>query len=66
MCSRNEYFFCYGNDFIGMGGGGSGFAFMLDEDMSSGTSSVSDTFGNNVLSFTEVFECSQVEFLTFE
>jgi hypothetical protein len=49
-----------------MGGGGGGFAFMLDEDMSSGTSSISDTFGNNVLSFTEVFECSQVEFLTFE
>lgn len=49
-----------------MGGGSQGFAFVLDEDLKSGTSSISDTFGNSILSFTNVFECSQVELLTFE
>jgi hypothetical protein len=65
-CFRNEYFFCYGNDFIGMGGGNGGFAFVLDDDLKGGTSSVSGTFDNEILAFTNLFECRQVELLTFE
>jgi hypothetical protein len=68
---RNEYFFCYGaSEFIGMGGGGNGgsggFAFVLDDDLRGGTSTVSATFDNDILAFTSLFECNQVELLTFE
>lgn len=49
-----------------MGGGNGGFAFVLDDDLKSGTSSVSGTFDNEILSFTNLFECRQVELLTFE
>lgn len=49
-----------------MGGGAHGFAFALDEDLNGGTSAISDTFGNSILSFTNVFESSQVELITFE
>ena len=65
-CGRNDFFAYFSNTNIGMGGGGAGFAFMLNEDMSQGTSAMSDTYGNSVLSFTEQFSCVQFEFWTFE
>jgi hypothetical protein len=49
-----------------MGGGNGGFAFVLDDDLRGGTSSVSGTFDNDILAFTNLFECRQVELLTFE
>jgi hypothetical protein len=53
-----------------MGGGGcggsGGFAFVLDDDLRGGTSAVSATFDNDILAFTGLFECNQVELLTFE
>ena len=63
---RNELFAYFSNFSIGMGGGGEGFAFMLNEDMSHGMSAVSDTYGNRVLSFMDQFTCAQFEFWVFE
>jgi hypothetical protein len=55
-----------GNESIGFGGGGSGFAFMLDEDLSHGSSCTSETYLNSTLAFTEQFSCKQFELWTFE
>jgi hypothetical protein len=69
MCSwyspRNDFFFCYCSEYIGMGGGGGGFAFVVDGDLSGGTSGVSDTFGNSILSSGGVFHCKNFELWCF-
>jgi len=63
---RNDYF-CYLTDSnIGMGGGGRGFSFLLDDELFQGSSGRSETFLNPILSFTEQFECADMELLVFE
>lgn len=63
---RNDYFCYVSNENIGMGGGGDGFAVLLDEDLMQGSSSKSDTFLNPILSFTEQFQCTDLELIVFE
>ena len=58
---RNELFVCSNSQSFGMGGGGSGFAFQLDDEMNDGTSNASDTFDNPMLSSNEFFKCLNVE-----
>ena len=49
-----------------MGGGGGGFAFQLDDEMHEGTSNLSDTFENPMLSSNEFFKCLNVEIWCLE
>ena len=62
---RNDYFVFGRNECVAVGGG-RGFALWLDEELSRGNSSRSDTFGNEPLSSTHEFEVSCVELWTFE
>lgn len=59
--TRNELFVCSNTQSFGMGGGGGGFAFQLDDEMNDGTSNASDTFDNPMLSSNEFFKCLNVE-----
>jgi LysM repeat protein len=43
---QNEYFIWSNEDKIAMGGGGGGFAFVLDQDFAAGSCAASATFGN--------------------
>ncbi len=44
-----------------MGGGGEGYAIQLDDELDTGVSNHSDTYGNPVLSSSEFFKCLNVE-----
>ena len=57
----NDYFAIGDTGSIGMGGGGGGFAFCLDEMFDNGTSAESATFGNAVLASSKEFKCLSVE-----
>lgn len=63
---RNQFFVYFGTENIGFGGGGGGFAFMLDEELCQGTSCTSDTYSNDSLSFTDHFSCKELELWTLE
>ncbi|MQM15993.1 hypothetical protein Taro_048947 [Colocasia esculenta] len=58
----NRYYYLCLNEFLAFGGGGS-FALCLDEDLLSGTSGPSDTFGNLCLAYSPEFELKNVEIL---
>ncbi|OUZ99316.1 TLDc [Macleaya cordata] len=60
----NRYFTLCSSDFLALGGGGH-FALYLDGDLLSGSSSVSETFGNPCLAHTEDFEVKEVELWGF-
>jgi hypothetical protein len=49
-----------------MGGGGEGFAFVLDADFYSGGTYRSETFGNPILAAEETFRVRNVEVWGFE
>jgi len=49
-----------------MGGGGGGFAFQLDDELDTGVSGPSDTFGNPRLSSRGIFKCLSVEVWCFD
>ncbi|KAG4983768.1 hypothetical protein JHK87_028517 [Glycine soja] len=48
------------NDLLALGGGGN-YALCLEEDLLSGTSGPSDTFGNKCLAHSPEFELKNVE-----
>ncbi|KAL4645359.1 hypothetical protein ACB092_02G229700 [Castanea dentata] len=60
----NRYFTLCSTDFLAIGGGGH-FALYLDGDLLSGSSSVSETYGNPCLAHTEDFEVKEVELWAF-
>jgi len=51
---------------FGMGGGGDGFAFFLDETLNNGTSSRSETYDNDCLTAKPYFSCVNLEVLTID
>lgn len=57
---KNSMFMFSNQESLAMGGGG-GFGFFLDADMSKGTSSSCDTFGNECLTSHEDFDIVSVE-----
>ena len=62
----NEFFMFSSHERVGMGGGGEGFAFVLDADFFSGGSYRSETFGNPRLTKSETFRVRNVEVWGFD
>ncbi|KAJ6366168.1 hypothetical protein OIU77_002696 [Salix suchowensis] len=60
----NRYFTLCSTDFLAIGGGGR-FALYMDNDLLNGSSSVSETYGNPCLAYTEDFEVKEVELWGF-
>lgn len=60
----NRYYYMCLNDLLALGGG-SNFALCLDEDLLSGTSGPSETFGNLCLAHNPEFELKNVELWGF-
>lgn len=60
----NRYFTLCATDYLAMGGGGH-FALYLDGDLSSGSSSSSETYGNPCLARSEEFDVKEVELWGF-
>ncbi|CAI0473599.1 unnamed protein product [Linum tenue] len=60
----NRYYTLCSTDFIAVGGGGH-FALYLDNELLNGSSSVSETYGNPCLAFSEDFEVKEVELWGF-
>ncbi|KAB1210254.1 Oxidation resistance protein 1 [Morella rubra] len=60
----NRYFTLCHTDYLAIGGGGH-FALYLDGDLLSGSSSLSDTYGNPCLANSEDFEVKEVELWGF-
>jgi hypothetical protein len=50
---------------MGMGGGGEGFAWFLDESLCNGSSGTSATFGNSCLASAPEFCCTAMEIWSF-
>jgi len=59
-------FFCISDrsHSLAMGGGGGGFAFQLDDELDTGVSNSSATYGNERLSSSEFFKCLNAEVWT--
>ncbi|EWM28431.1 oxidation resistance protein 1 [Nannochloropsis gaditana] len=57
---KNDYFILSNAQHLAMGGGG-GFAFQLDDELDTGVSGPSDTYGNTRLSSRHVFKCLSIE-----
>ena len=62
----NEFFMFSSHERVGMGGGGEGFAFVLDADFYRGGSYRSETFGNPRLTNSETFRVRNVEVWGFD
>ena len=62
----NDFFMFSSHERVGMGGGGEGFAFVLDADFFSGGSYRSETFGNPRLTSAETFRVRNVEVWGFD
>ncbi|XP_062006975.1 uncharacterized protein LOC133724302 isoform X1 [Rosa rugosa] len=60
----NRYFTLCATDFLAIGGGGH-FALYLNSDLLSGSSSVSETYGNPCLANSEDFDVKEVELWGF-
>ncbi|CAA0838144.1 TLD-domain containing nucleolar protein [Striga hermonthica] len=60
----NRYFTLCSTEYLAMGGGGH-FALYLDGDLLSGSSSLSETYGNPCLAGSEAFEVKEVELWGF-
>ncbi|KAJ6740844.1 NUCLEOLAR PROTEIN 7/ESTROGEN RECEPTOR COACTIVATOR-RELATED [Salix purpurea] len=60
----NRYYTLCSTDFLAIGGGGR-FALYMDSDLLNGSSSVSETYGNPCLAYTEDFEVKEVELWGF-
>ncbi|KAK9949601.1 hypothetical protein M0R45_005118 [Rubus argutus] len=60
----NRYFTLCATDFLAIGGGGH-FALYLNSDLLSGSSSVSETYGNPCLAHSEDFDVKEVELWGF-
>lgn len=56
------------NNEVAMGGGGDGFAFILDNDFRSGSSNISKTYGNPIplVGNGETFKIANLEVWGFE
>lgn len=63
---RNNFFILSNNDCIGMGGGAEGYAFLLTDNMLQGSTHRSDTFQNDILTFTNMFTCVNIEIWTLQ
>jgi len=63
---RNDFFVMSNIHHLAMGGGGGGFAFQLDDELSTGVSNSSETYDNQTLSSNEFFKCLNVEVWTFD
>ena len=64
---QNSFFMWSSDDKIAMGGGGDGFAFMLDSDFLTGDSNRCETFDNPLLvSTNRSFDISNVEVWGFQ
>ena len=64
--TKNDYFQFGRGNCVAIGGGGSGFALWLDEELLRGNTAVSDTFDNELLASETEFEIVYVELWTFE
>ena len=62
----NNYFIISHLTTLGIGGGGEGFAFELDDTLDKGVSNRSATYDNDRLSGKEFFKCINVELWTIE
>ncbi|KAL0388345.1 UNVERIFIED_CONTAM: hypothetical protein Sradi_2716300 [Sesamum radiatum] len=60
----NRYFYMCLNNLLALGGGAN-FALCLNEDLLSGTSGPSETFGNSCLAHVQEFELKNVELWGF-
>ncbi|CAL1376749.1 unnamed protein product [Linum trigynum] len=60
----NRYYTLCSTDFLAVGGGGH-FALYLDNELLNGSSSVSETYGNPCLAFSQDFEVKEVELWGF-
>ncbi|CAM9266743.1 unnamed protein product, partial [Phaeothamnion confervicola] len=58
---ENPFFVLSNEACLAMGGGGGGFAFQMDDELDTGVSNASATFGNPRLSSAEYFKVLQVE-----
>jgi len=58
---ENNFFVISDSQCFAMGGGGGGFAFQLDDELDTGVSNVSATYGNDQLSSSEFFKCLNIE-----
>ena len=58
---QNNLFIVSDHNCFAMGGGGSGFAFQLDDELDTGVSNCSATYNNGQLSSSEFFKCLNVE-----
>jgi Na+/glutamate symporter len=58
---KNELFVLSNANCMAMGGGGEGYAWQLDDELDTGVSCGSDTFGNAQLSSSEFFKCLNIE-----
>ena len=66
---RNDFFVVSNTNKIAMGGGSGvegGFSFSLDDELDTGLSNHSETFGNPPLASNEFFKCLNAEVWTFE
>jgi hypothetical protein len=63
---KNELLLLSNDDMLAMGGGGRGFAFQIDNELDTGVSNASETYGNSQLSSSEFFHCLNLEVWTFE
>eukprot|EP01112_Ceratiomyxa_fruticulosa_P016458 TRINITY_DN4981_c0_g1_i1.p1 TRINITY_DN4981_c0_g1~~TRINITY_DN4981_c0_g1_i1.p1 ORF type:complete len:818 (+),score=190.30 TRINITY_DN4981_c0_g1_i1:195-2648(+) len=62
----NDFFILSMDDFISMGGGGTGrYGFWLDADFLKGSSGACDTFGSPCLASSDDFECLHLEIWGF-
>jgi hypothetical protein len=62
---KNDYYVLSNPNHLAMGGGG-GFAFQLDDELDTGVSGPSDTFGNTRLSSRGMFKCLSIEIWGFD
>lgn len=61
----NDYFVLSNTSHLAMGGGG-GFAFQLDDELDTGVSGPSETYGNPRLSSRGLFKCLDLELYVLE
>lgn len=61
----NDYFVLSNPQHLAMGGGG-GFAFQLDDELDTGVSGPSETFGNTRLSSRGLFKALNLEIYMFD
>lgn len=60
-CNRNSYVMYSDDEKFGMGGGADGYAFLLTDNLLRGSTSMSDTYLNDLLTVSNLFTCANLE-----